>query len=307
MKALVLAAIITLIAVSAFAQTADLATPTGHEVSVTVGGYDYVEPGSLKISIHGVKIGGEYTATLPLGQGRRWFAQANARGTFGNASYDGWCSPYLIRPNQASPNGYVLDVGDASPCSESGETDWYLEGRGLVGRDFVAGAWGVSADTGLGFRHLSNGLTGLSGFRTDNYLYVPFGVTARTIVASHRALSFNVEYDRLLRGWQKTRDSLLGSGDIPATPIAPAFTIDGFTDVSFEQHSGWAVRAGAKYQLTAHWSVAPSFIHWNVAASPVNYDTATFTVNNITAKEQRGFYEPLNTTNEFLVKVGFHF
>ena len=51
----------------------------------------------------------------------------------------------------------------------------------------------------------------------------------------------------------------------------------------------------------------PSYIHWNVNASPVNYQTATFTVNNVTAREQRGFYEPLNTTNEFLLKLGFHF
>jgi len=32
----------------------------------------------------------------------------------------------------------------------------------------------------VGVRHLSNGLTGLTGYRTDNYLYVPFGLTART-------------------------------------------------------------------------------------------------------------------------------
>ena len=96
-------------------------------------------------------------------------------------------------------------------------------------------------------------------------------------------------------------------GDVPATPIAPAFTIDGFTDVSFVQHQGWALRASAKYQVTRHWSVEPAYIHWSVSASPVNDETATFTVNNVTAREQLGAYEPFNTTNEFGVKLGFHF
>jgi hypothetical protein len=94
---------------------------------------------------------------------------------------------------------------------------------------------------------------------------------------------------------------------VPATSTAPPFSIDSFTDVSFAQHSGWALRASAKYFVTTRWSVEPSYIHWNVKDSPVNYETVVFTVNNVPAQEQLGFYEPLNTTNEFLVKLGFHF
>ena len=309
MKALALAGVMTLMAFQAFAQTGDtvLTTPTGHELNVSVGGYTYVEPGALKISIHGTQIGGEYTGTLPLNSRQHWFGQADVRGSAGTLTYDGWCSPFLITPNSASPNGYELDEGDASSCSESGERNWYLDARALVGKDFVAHNWGLSPDTGVGIRHLSSGLSGVAGYRTDDYLYVPFGLTARTLLASRRVVSVNVEYDRLLHGWQKTRDSELGGGDFPATPTAPAFTIDGFDDVSFAQHSGWAMRASAKLHVTRHWSVEPSYIHWSVGASPVSDETATFTVNHITAQEPRGFYEPANTTNEFLVKLGFHF
>jgi hypothetical protein len=53
--------------------------------------------------------------------------------------------------------------------------------------------------------------------------------------------------------------------------------------------------------------VESSYIHWNVSPSPVNYETVAFTVNNVTAQEQLGYFEPLNHTNEFLVKLGFHF
>jgi opacity protein-like surface antigen len=99
----------------------------------------------------------------------------------------------------------------------------------------------------------------------------------------------------------------LGGGDVPATPTAPAFTIDGFTDLSFTQHTGWAIRAGAKYQVTTHWSIEPSYIHWSVGASTVSSTTAAFTVNNVTAHQEFGAVEPENTTDELIVSLGFHF
>jgi len=207
----------------------------------------------------------------------------------------------------ASPNGYELDVGDASPCSETGDKDWYLEARGLTGKDLIGQRWAWSPYTGLGLRHLSNGTTGTPGYRTDDYLYLPVGLSARTRVASEGALSLNLEFDRLIHGWQKTRDSALGGGDVPATPTAPAFTIDGFTDVAFSQHQGWALRASAKFPVTRRLSLEPYFVRWNVSSSPVNYEVATFTVNTVTAREQIGAYEPVNDTNEFGVRLGFHF
>lgn len=121
------------------------------------------------------------------------------------------------------------------------------------------------------------------------------------------AFSMNLEFDPLIHGWQKTRDSALGGGDIQATPTTPAFTINGFSDVSFSQHGGWALRASAKYQLARRWSVEMYYVYWRVNASPVSYETAAFTVNNITTREQLGAYEPLNTTRELGVKLGLHF
>jgi hypothetical protein len=276
-------------------------------VNVGVGFYKYVEPGDTSISIHGPKFEGGYKATMLLNPDRLWFLQIDTRGLVGNTTYDGWCSPFLITPDRTSSNGYALDVGDPSPCSESGDKDWYVEGRALVGKDFIGHKWGWSPETGLGIRHLSNGTTGVAGYRTDDYLYLPIAITARTTVASHHALSFTLEFDHLLHGWQKTRDSQLGGGDVPATPTAPPFTLQGFSDMSFDQDSGWALRASVKYQMSRRWSVEPEYIHWNVSDSPVNDETATFTVNRITAQQQLGAYEPLNRTNEFVVKLWFRF
>lgn len=322
MRTLSLVPLIALISLPALAQSPDdlparaheaaaadarLATPTGNEVAFNLGHYTYTEPGPTSISIHGTKLGGGYTGTLSLGERRQWFARVDARGVTGSTTYDGWCYPFVITPNAGSPNGYELGLGDASPCSESGDSDWYLETRGVVVRDLIGDRWGFSPYAGMGFRHLSNGTTGVKGYRTDDYLYVPVGVTARTKVASHGTLALNVEYDQLIRGWQTTRDSQLGGGDVPATPTAPAFTINGFTDISFSQHTGWGVRASAKYQITRRWSVEPAYIHWNVSDSPVSYETVTFTVNGVSAREQWGAFEPQNATNEFTVKLGFHF
>src|SRR6266516_1144191 len=80
-------------------------TPTGQNLNASVSRYTYVEPGDARISIHGAKLGGEYVATLPLNTQRHWFGQADVQGTIGTATYAGWCSPFLIRPNNTSPNG----------------------------------------------------------------------------------------------------------------------------------------------------------------------------------------------------------
>src|SRR6185295_10344607 len=97
MKKLLTIGLALLIPVHVFAQgDAGLATPMGSEVNVSVGTYTYTEPSDTSISIHGPKFGAEYTGTLLLSQQRRWLVQANVRGAFGSATYDGWCSPWQI-------------------------------------------------------------------------------------------------------------------------------------------------------------------------------------------------------------------
>src|SRR5690242_17861754 len=136
MKTLFVTSVVTLLASNAFAQTStvetDLATPIGHEVSAGLTSYTYREPGDQAISIHGAKFLGEYAGTFSLNKTQHWFAQAQLRGVFGSTTYNGWCSPFVIVPDNESPNGYALDTGDASPCNESGDKDWYAEVRGLV-------------------------------------------------------------------------------------------------------------------------------------------------------------------------------
>ena len=62
-----------------------------------------------------------------------------------------------------------------------------------------------------------------------------------------------------------------------------------------------------KYPVTTRVWVEPYYVHWTVKSSPVSDETVSFTVNGVTARETFGAYEPFNTTNEFGVRVGFHF
>jgi hypothetical protein len=314
MKRLLLAAVLALIPDRAYGQTprpdpvdASLATPTRHEVSVVAGGYNYIEPGDLRISIHGAKFGGEYSGTFGLHERQKWFATVNARATFGTATYDGWCAPSVIVPDDASPNGYALSLGEFSPCVEPGARDWYAEVRGLVGRDRVGRKWAAAFVTGLGVRYLSNGTGDIPGFRTSTYLYLPLGITARTRVASHGTLSLRFEYDVLIRGWQRTRNSALGGAEVPATATEPAFSIAPLDDFSFAQSGGWALRVGAKYQLNQRWSLEPYYIHWRIDDSAVVLGTLSLTVNGVTAEQPFGAVEPRNVTRESGVKLAFRF
>lgn len=311
MKTLIFATALSLLPLSVWAQASGARTDTApttapsQELTFDLSGYNYVEPGDLRISIHGVKFGGEYTGAFLLNARQHWFTRTNVRAKIGGTNYDGWCAPWLITPDRFSRNGYALDIGEFSTCDDAGNRDWYLEGRGLTGKDFVGHRWTWSPETGVGIRHLSNALDGIAGYRTDNYLYLPVALTARTAVASHNVLAFNVEYDYLIHGWQTTRDSAFGSSAIDATSTAPPFTIDSLTDVSFDQHQGWALRAGAKFDMTRRLSVEPYWIHWQVESSPDSFETATFTVNGITAQQDLGVYEPHNTTDEVGVKFSF--
>lgn len=315
-RSLALASVMALAASVAFAQTPPgppglpkttasvLTTRSGHELNVSLQHYNYEEPDDVDISIHGPKFGGEYTGTLALSRRRHWFAQFNVRGTGAIARYDGWCRPWQITPSSTTANGYRLTLGTRSPCSETGDPDWYVDGRALLGKDLVGHTWAISPFVGVGARHLSNGVTGNFNYRTQEYLYVPVGATVRTTAVAGHALGVTMEYDYLLRGWNTTRNSLLGGGTVPATATTPAFSIGDFTDLSFTQRTGSALRASASYQLSRSWSIEPYYVRWRVADSPVSTGSVAYTVNAITVRQTLGYYEPHNFTREFGVKIG---
>lgn len=302
-----------LMPLGAFAQTpartggSVLATRTGNEINVSAQHYTYTEPMDIDVTMHGPKAGAEYTGTFSLSQRSRWFGQVNLRATGVTVNYDGSCRPWLIVPSTTSANGYRLTLGTTSPCQESDDRDWYVEGRALTGKDFIGSAWAVTPFAGVGFRHLSNGTNGTPNYRTEQYLYVPVGATLRTTSLSDHVLGVTVEYDHLIRGWNTTRNSLLGGGTVPATSTAPAFTIGDFTDFSFQQTRGWAARASASIQVSRSWSLEPYYTRWSVKDSSTDTGSVAYAVNGITARQTLNAVEPHNFTEEAGVKLKFRF
>lgn len=89
----VFAAALVLIAAQAIAQVPapeagsdSVATPAGQDVAITVSRYNYQEPDAPGISIHGAKVGVDYTGTWSLDRRNHWFAQANVRGLVGTTT-----------------------------------------------------------------------------------------------------------------------------------------------------------------------------------------------------------------------------
>ena len=274
MKMLFITGVIALIASQAFAQTPDsmppstrstagveasLATPTGHEVNVGVGGYNYrrarryehFDPRrQVRRRIYGHDVTQQAPALVSPGRcaGPRWqhhvrwlvFALPDhARQHVAKWLRAGcWRSVAVQRERRQG-----LVSWKAAPSSA---------------RISSADKWGWSPDIGLGIRHLSNGTTGVAGYRTDDYLYLPVGITARTSVASHNALSFNLEYDPCCMAGKRPATRNWAVGMFQRHRQRPRSRSMDFPISRSLSTRGWALRASAKYPVTRHWSVEPS-------------------------------------------------
>lgn len=300
-------------------ETRDLKTEPGNEISLSLGQYTYFElrgTGDRIMDLTGAKVGIEYTRNVSLSENQNWFATINLRGSLGKVRYSTPQTFFIDTvPDTSSPSGYILVSKPGPPFSEGGIEDWYIEGRALVGKDFAGRTVGFSPYAGIGFRHLSNGkgpysALNTSGSRTDAYLYVPLGATLRTnsfLERWFKSAEFNIEGDVLIRGWQTTRYSRIPPFSVPSTATAPAFAFLGTNDLNFRQRLGYGLRASAKLHLERHWSLEPYFSHWGIAQSIPDVATFRYTVNGQPEQYSVVYTEPRNHTNEFGLKVGFHF
>lgn len=153
--------------------------------------------------------------------------------------------------------GGRVDYTSNGTGSSSGEPDWYIEGRALIGNDWPLNAATVSPYIGLGYRFLLNdgrGITstGATGYRREStYLYLPVGIILRTGLDSGDEMAGSFEYDHLLSGNQFTKLSDVGAG---------------YGDLDNKQNKGYGVKLRLSY-ATAHWSFGPYLHYWNIADS----------------------------------------
>lgn len=211
------------------AETGSLKTQTGYDIGLSFSSYQYQEPGYM--SSKGVKMGLDMHAVNLLQNDL--FVRGDLRYAFGTVDYNG--------------------SGTAS-----GEPDWYVEARGMVGRDWAVNGAVLAAYTGVGYRYLFNdgrGITstGYAGYRREsNYLYLPVGIIHRRSLNDQARLVSTLEYDRLLAG--KQISSLSDAGPIQ--------------DISNNQNNGYGLKLSVIYQKSK-WSIGPYADYWNIGRSDI--------------------------------------
>ncbi len=256
---------ITMLAMTSMvrAESNILETQTGKDIGLSLSSYRYQEPGYMTLT--GGKIG------LDLHVAR--------------VSVNG-----LIFRGEMRFAGGAVDYDSNASGSASGEPDWYLETRALLGKDWAVRDTVLSPYAGLGYRYLFNdgrGITntGYAGYRRQsNYLYLPIGIIHRMTLNDQARLESTLEYDQLIVGKQYSSLSDTGGG---------------YSDISNNQNSGYGLKLSFMYQKD-RWAFGPFFNYWNISQS----DTAILIQYGVPVAIG---VEPHNNTVEFGLKASQQF
>lgn len=246
-----------LVTTAARADPTTLKTQTGKNIGLSLSSYQYQEPGIM--SSAGDKMGLDLSAAKVLQNYQ--IVRGDLRYAFGTVDYNG-------------------------SGSATGELDWYVEARGLVGKDWVINDAVFSPYTGLGYRYLFNDArgftsTGAAGYRREsNYFYLPIGIIHRRGLNGQARLESTLEYDHLLAGKQITSLSDTGLG---------------YSDVTNNQNSGYGLKLSVLYEKDK-WAIGPYGHYWNIGQS----DTAILYQNGNPVSVG---LEPNNSTVEIGLKV----
>jgi hypothetical protein len=246
------------------AESIRLKTQTGNDIGLSLSSYKYQEPGVM--SLKGMKFGLDIQATNLLPN--TYFLRGDLRYASGSVDYNS------------------NDTGSAS-----GNPDWYIEARELVGKDWSVNNSVFSPYTGLGYRYLFNdarGLssTGYSGYRREsNYLYLPIGVAHHITLNDQSKLLSTLEYDHLLAGKQITSLSDVGAG---------------YSDATNNQGHGYGLKLSVMYE-NDNWAMGPYAHYWNIGQSNVVPEIQNGSPTGW------GLAEPKNNTVEFGLKASQRF
>ena len=246
------------------AESLTLQTQTGNDIGLSFSSYQYQEPGLM--SLKGVKMGLDLRTTKALRNDH--FMRGELRYAFGSVDYN-----------------------SNSTGSASGEQDWYIEARGLVGKDWAINDAALSAYTGVGYRYLFNDGRGITstgnwGYRRESsYFYLPIGIVHRSSLNDQARLVGTLEYDHLLAGKQISRLSDGGQGH---------------SDITNNQTSGHGLKLSVMYERNK-WAIGPYAHYWKIGQS----DVAPEILNGVPTGQ--GYVEPKNDTVEFGLKASQKF
>jgi hypothetical protein len=245
------------------AETVDLVTQSGNRLGASLSAYRYDEPELM--SLRAAKLGLDYAGTYAFGgswprAGDVWFLRGELRFATGSADYRSAVSGSL----------------DSKP-------HWYVETSGVFGRDVGMGGYVLSPHVGIGLRHLSNDLRGVSstgelGYRrTSRYVFLPVGLTHKMMLPDRSQLHSTLEYAYLIRGVQ----------GVALSDASPALA-----DLRLRQRDGHGVKLRIRKQMPT-WSWGPTLSYWRIGPSDPGGVPA--------------FVEPRNKTVELGFGVDYRF
>lgn len=218
---------------SAHAAADIIRTETDYHIGLSFSSYKYQEPGLM--SLKGPKLGLNIEATDAWSNG--FFLGGDFRYAFGTVDYQ-----------------------SAGTGNASGNPDWYLELKEVVGKDWFVSGSVISPYAGLGYRYLNNDARGLSstgaaGYRREShYFYLPVGLTHQTRTQPNSKLISTLEYDYLIAGKQISRLSDTGY----------------LQDVTNYQNHGFGLKLSVQYEINT-WAFGPYAQYWNIDQSNIEY------------------------------------
>ncbi len=222
-----------------------------YDIGLQVYSFRYEEPGFMEEEgvFYGVRVG--YTSRdwvpdspeeSPSGGGLMF--RAEGRAAFGKVDYDG-------------------ALGDGTPLTINNIDDFALEGRLLLGADWLGEISTPILSTlyaGIGYRYLNDDPSSHpAGYeRESNYLYLPLGYQFEADLEAGWSWGARLEYDLFL--WGKQRSHL--SDVDPRLP-----------DVDNEQDSGFGYRGSLRLQRdysNGIFIIEPFFRIWDIDDSETN-------------------------------------
>ena len=232
-----------------------------YEIGPELYSFKYEEPGYMTEEgiFYGVALSATYREWIPESPEQalsdsKMMVRAEGRFAFGEVDYDG-------------------RTWGGTPLTIKNNDDFTLEGRLLLGPEWLGGNMLHTLCAGIGYRYLNDDLgSGEPGGyeRESNYYYVPIGYEIDTDLQAGWSLAGGIEYDYFLWGLQRSH-------------IFP-------TIIENEQNSGYGYRASIKLQKKSkgvNLVIEPFFRYWDIDDSEIEY----------------GVLEPANETTEYGIQL----
>jgi hypothetical protein len=227
--------------------------------------FEYEEPGYMEEDgiFYGVNFSATYRNWISDSSGKvlsdsKMMVRGEGRYAFGKVDYDG-------------------QLMDGTPITMNDNDDFTLEGRLLLGPEWLIDDTLGTIFAGIGYRYLNDDLAGGDppGYeRESNYYYVPIGFEIDAGLQAGWSWAGRIEYDYFLWGVQRSH-------------IFP-------TIIENDQDSGYGYRASVRLQKRSdniNFVIEPFFRYWEIDDSDFNYNM------------WGGGIEPENNTTEYGIQL----